>query len=128
MKTPIALEWIEKAEADFTSALREYRARKKPNYDAACFFSQQGIEKYLKAVWAEASLTPPRTHDLGLLLAQVVDRYPLWDVFREVMERLTSYAVEFRYPGECATCEMAKRATQNAMAVRKQLRADLGLP
>jgi hypothetical protein len=30
-------EWIEKAEADFISAGREYRARKKPNFDAACF-------------------------------------------------------------------------------------------
>ena len=35
-----AREWIEKAEADFSSAGREYRARKNPNYDAACFFTQ----------------------------------------------------------------------------------------
>lgn len=41
-------EWIEKAEADFVSAGREYRARHRPNFDAACFFSQQCIEKYLK--------------------------------------------------------------------------------
>ena len=26
-------EWIDKAEADFTSAGREYRAHKQPNYD-----------------------------------------------------------------------------------------------
>ena len=31
-----AREWIEKAEADFLSAGREYRARKRPNFDAAC--------------------------------------------------------------------------------------------
>ena len=42
-------EWIEKAEADFTSAQREFRARKRPNYDATCFFAQQCIEKYIKA-------------------------------------------------------------------------------
>lgn len=30
-------EWIQKAEGDFNSALREYRARKLPNYDAAVF-------------------------------------------------------------------------------------------
>lgn len=33
---PLTGEWIEKAEADFNSAQREYRARKRPNYDAAC--------------------------------------------------------------------------------------------
>ena len=41
-------EWIEKAEADYVSAGREYRARNRPNFDAACFFAQQCIEKYLK--------------------------------------------------------------------------------
>ncbi len=39
-----ALDWIEKAEADFVSAGREYRARKQPHYDAACFFAQQCLE------------------------------------------------------------------------------------
>ncbi len=43
-------EWVKKAEGDFTSALREYRARKSPNYDAAGFHAQQCIEKYLKAI------------------------------------------------------------------------------
>lgn len=45
----LTAEWIEKAEADFHSAQREYRARKHPNYDAACFHAQQSIEKYMKA-------------------------------------------------------------------------------
>jgi HEPN domain-containing protein len=42
-------EWVEKAEGDFHSAERELRARKAPNYDAACFHPQQCAEKYLKA-------------------------------------------------------------------------------
>ncbi|MFQ5633621.1 MAG: HEPN domain-containing protein [bacterium] len=41
-------EWIAKAEADYHSALRDYRARKNPNYDGAGFHAQQCIEKYLK--------------------------------------------------------------------------------
>lgn len=49
-----AREWIEKAEADFVSAGREYRARNRPNFDAACFFAQQCIDKYLKGRLAEA--------------------------------------------------------------------------
>jgi len=45
---PITLEWIDKAEGDWTSAQREHRARQRPNYDAACFHAQQYAEKYLK--------------------------------------------------------------------------------
>ncbi len=44
---PLTQEWIHKAEADFSSAQRELRARKNPNYDAACFHAQQCVEKYL---------------------------------------------------------------------------------
>jgi hypothetical protein len=33
-------EWIEKAEGDFATASREMRARKSPNYDAACFHAR----------------------------------------------------------------------------------------
>ncbi len=51
---PITLEWIDKAEGDWHSAQREYRARLRPNYDAACFHAQQCAEKYLKARLEEA--------------------------------------------------------------------------
>ncbi len=43
---PLTVEWVDKAEGDFTTALRELRARKSPNYDAACFHAQQCVEKY----------------------------------------------------------------------------------
>ena len=57
-----AREWVGKAEADFLSAYREYRARHRPNFDATCFFTQQCIEKYLKARLVEAgSLLRERT-------------------------------------------------------------------
>lgn len=38
---PLTHEWISKAEGDWHSAQRENRARKQPNYDAACFHAQQ---------------------------------------------------------------------------------------
>jgi HEPN domain-containing protein len=47
---PAVAEWISKAEGDFTTAGRELRARKSPNYDAVCFHAQQCGEKYLKAI------------------------------------------------------------------------------
>ncbi|WP_088571030.1 HEPN domain-containing protein [Thermoflexus hugenholtzii] len=40
--------WIEKAEGDWRTSARELRARRHPNYDAACFHAQQAAEKYLQ--------------------------------------------------------------------------------
>jgi HEPN domain-containing protein len=61
---PLTLEWVEKAEKDWSSLRREIRARKNPNYDAACFFAQQCAEKYLKARLVEADIYFKKVHDL----------------------------------------------------------------
>jgi HEPN domain-containing protein len=52
----LALEWVDKAEADFHTAEREARARRNPNHDAVCFHAQQCIEKHLKARLQDAGL------------------------------------------------------------------------
>jgi HEPN domain-containing protein len=120
-------EWIEKAEADYVSAGREYRARNRPNFDAACFFAQQCIEKYLKGRLAEAGCVIPKTHDLSVLLDAVVAFEPLWEPARSRMETLTSYAVLFRYPGESATRALAKTALADARWVRSMMRSAMRL-
>ena len=121
-------EWVEKAEADFRSAAREYRARSRPNYDAACFFAQQCIEKYLKARLTEAGLAFPRTHDLEVLLDLLLPVEPFWDSFRSPLVDLGAFAVAFRYPGETATREMARKAVKDAGCVRERIRHDMRLP
>ena len=120
-----AREWIEKAESDFISAGREYRARKNPNLDAACFFAQQSIEKYFKARLVEAGVPFPKTHDLEVLLDLIVPFEPLWEPFRSSLSNLTSFAVAFRYPGESATREMARIAVKDAKRIRAQIRSDM---
>ena len=92
---PLTLEWIEKAEGDFASAQREIRARKSPNYDAACFHSQQCIEKYIKGRLPEAEVQFGKIHDHSALLDLVLIVEP----FRPGLRLLSVYAVEFRYPG-----------------------------
>jgi HEPN domain-containing protein len=103
-------EWIEKADGDFASALREYRARNHPNYDSACFHAQQCIEKYLKAVLIKKRISFSKIHDLEVLLDLCLSAYPLWEPMREDMQLLTQYAVQFRYPGESADEEEARQA------------------
>jgi HEPN domain-containing protein len=120
-------EWIEKAEADFVSARREYRARVQPNFDAACFFAQQCVEKYLKARLVEAGVSFPKTHDLEMVLDLVLPTEPLWEAFRPILSDLTAFAAAFRYPGESATREMARTAIRNAAGVREHIRRGMGL-
>ena len=64
----LSAEWIDKAEADFSTATRENRVRKAPNYDAVCFHAQQCIEKYLKAILVRHRKAFSKTHDLEFLL------------------------------------------------------------
>jgi len=119
-------EWIEKAEGDFVSAQREFRARKLPNYDAACFFAQQCAEKYLKAYLQEQDLPFPKTHDLVRLLARIPPSLGL-STLRSDMSILTAYATEFRYPGESASKETAREALAFCKAIRSEIRNLLSL-
>jgi HEPN domain-containing protein len=123
----VVAEWVEKAEGDHISATRELRARKSPNYDAACFHAQQCVEKYMKAV-LQADETPfPKTHDLIRLLELCLPRHPEWGLWQEDLKLLTQYAVIFRYPGESATKEEAKHAVKGATTIREVLQAVLQL-
>ncbi len=120
--TAIHLEWIEKAEGDYHTARRDYRARKYPNYDSACFHSQQCIEKYFKGFLQKAQIYFPKTHDLNVLLDLVLPSQPLWEVYRDDLKLLSVYAVEVRYPGEAATKEEAKEAINVMTRIRKKIR------
>ena len=122
-----AREWIEKAEADFVSAEREYRARKRPNYDAACFFAQQCVEKYLKALLQKHGIAFGKTHDLAVLMRLCLDKYPLWEPGLDDMEALSRYAVQFRYPGESAEREDALESMRIMRVHRTQIRRAMGL-
>lgn len=98
----VVKEWIVKAEGDFASTLREYRARKSPNYDSACFHAQQCIEKYLKGTPQKHNIAFRKTHDLAVLLDMCLPKYPIWSTWENDMKTLSHFAVQFRYPGETA--------------------------
>lgn len=124
---PLTLEWVEKAEQDWNSLHREIRARKNPNYDAACFFAQQCAEKYIKARLVEADIYFKKVHDLTYLLELVKPIEPLWTSCEREMRLLTDYAVEFRYPGASADLETAKLALKICKSFRTTARQSLNL-
>jgi HEPN domain-containing protein len=124
---PLTREWVEKAEGDFTTARRELRARKDPNYDAACFHAQQCAEKYLKACLQEEDLPFGRTHNLSALLNSVLSVEPSWADLQPALRALTTFAIGVRYPGESADKAMAREALALCRNVRRQARLRLSL-
>lgn len=125
---PLTAEWIEKAEEDWVSLLRSYRARKDPSYNVACFHAQQCAEKYLKARLVEAGAAFPKTHDLLLLLTLVQPIEPNWGALQPELDTLNKYAIAYRYPGQFATQADAKEAMKDCRTVRQTIRASFSLP
>lgn len=124
---PLTHEWVQKAEGDFTTALRELRARKAPNYDAACFHAQQCAEKYRKAQLQEEEIPFGKTHDLTVLLDLLLPVEPLWESMRPQLRALTVFAITVCYPGASADKAIAREAVTYCCEVRRQVRLNLGL-
>lgn len=124
---PLAREWVRKAENDFKVARQILRRRKEVVPDAACFFCQQCIEKYLKARLVESGLAFPRTHDLVPLLRLCAPVEPLWPAYEKILDTMSDFAVDFRYPGHSATLRQARLALKHCLSFRAEARRSLGL-
>jgi HEPN domain-containing protein len=120
-------EWAEKAEADFTTAIRELKAPESPNFDAVCFQAQQCIEKLMEALLIRNGAAPPRTHDLTELDRLLGPISPTWSWQVTELRFLTRAGVAFRYPGESADREEASESLDISTRMRAKLRALLGL-
>ncbi len=123
----LTAEWVEKAEGDYVTAQREIRARRAPNYDAACFHTQQAAEKYLKGFLQEQNFPPPKIHNLAQLLQLCLPYDAQFQQLDQQLGALDAYAVRYRYPGDSATKADARSALQNLQQARTFVRGKLGL-
>lgn len=123
--TPLAAEWVSKAEGDYATARRELRARRQPNFDAVCFHAQQCAEKYLKGLLQERRLPIPRTHNLEALAKPLLAGHIALKALSEALRTLGAYAVETRYPGESADRALAKEALELCARIRPDCRREL---
>lgn len=124
---PITSEWISKAEGDWNAARILFRARKHPNYDGACFHTQQCAEKYLKARLEEGGIPFGKTHDLEKLLGQALTVEPRLSVLRHDMMFLTDFSDEDGYPESSAIKAQAKEAIQRCGTALNVIRKAFGL-
>jgi len=99
-------KWVEKAIKDLKIAENLCNQR---YYEYACYFSQQSVEKLLKAFLIDNNRPYPRTHDIRELikLCMKID-----ESFKYLFEIEADYATETRYPEE------AKEAIEIAEKVR----------
>ena len=109
---PATRAWLTKATGDRDTAEREFRVRRRPNYDAVCFHAQQSIEKCLKAMLTERGRPFPKIHDLIKLGERCFDVVPHLRLSGDDLDLLSRYAVTFRYPGESAMKRDARAALQ----------------
>lgn len=125
--SPVANEWIHKAEEDFSVAQKLYRARKDPAYNTICFHCQQCVEKYMKGILQELDIRFGKTHNLNELLNLLKPSRPLWEPFEAKLRFLSGFAVDFRYPGTDADKITAKTALDLCKIIRKTARIELKL-
>jgi HEPN domain-containing protein len=110
--------WIEKARNDLLNADNNLAAQEVP-YDTVCFHCQQAAEKLLKAFLVARGREYPITHNLFIILEEVLENDPSAESLRETLALLNPYSVEVRYPGDAwmPTPDDAREARQAAQEV-----------
>jgi HEPN domain-containing protein len=117
--TELTLEWVKKAEEDFSAIEQLFFYGKKPLYSIVCFHAQQCVEKYLKAYLTEINIEFEKTHRLTPLLDLCLPTQPGWDLQRDALKVLTGFAVLFRYPFEV---QVDRKDAQNAVEITQEIR------
>ena len=123
---PLTLEWVEKADDDYSVAVENYHGQN-PVSHVICFLAQQCVEKYLKAWLQENNIPFQRTHDLEELLYLILPSMPAWGRWQADLSKLTEHAVDSRYPQVIATASDAENAMRICGEVRNAIRAELKL-
>jgi hypothetical protein len=77
---------------------------------------------------AENSLPIQKTHDLTILLHQLLPLDSTLVSLKRGLKGTTRYAVEYRYPGLNTTLRQGRAAYKRALVVRREVRGRLGLP
>ncbi len=114
-------DWILKAESDLKIGKDEIQT-KDPATDAICFHMQQAVEKYLKAFLIFNNREIRKTHDIAELIevCKEID-YEFEYLYEIKADKLTLYAVEFRYPGAVLFPSLSE--TREAIEIAEKVKA-----
>ena len=91
----VADEWILIAHKDWRRAERNLKDQ---DSEAAGFFLQQSLEKYLKAFLLKHDWKLRKIHELDALLDEASKFQPDLETYRDLCERVSGYYMVERYP------------------------------
>lgn len=119
----LSKQWLAKADNDLLNADNNLKSAKIP-FDTVCFHCQQAAEKMLKAYLVANRQPYPITHDLLLILEQILNLAPEAEKLRDALALLIPYAVEIRYPDDVymPSAEDAAEARTAAAEIRAWLK------
>ncbi len=111
-------QWLQRDEIDLRSATVDLAAEPAIT-DDACFHCQQAAEKILKAFLVYHAVEFEHTHQVERLIRQGEGITPAFAELHEQADRLTDYAVRFRYPypGPAPDLKQARQALAVARGV-----------
>ncbi|MBI4042988.1 MAG: HEPN domain-containing protein [Deltaproteobacteria bacterium] len=89
------MDWIRIAEKDLA---RVTHLLKEDDPEAAGFFLQQSLEKFLKAFLLSKGWKLERIHDLESLINATLEFDPSFEEFREACQKITAFYFFERYP------------------------------
>jgi len=125
-KSVLVKSWLNKAERDLDSA-RRLSEGPEALLDVAIYHCQQAAEKALKGWLVFHDRRLEKTHDVRMLATLSSSIDPEFSSVFEAAERLTPYAVIYRYPGELLFPEPEEfqQALRDAETVLTFVRAHL---
>ena len=91
------LAWIDIASKDLVSA-QKLTTPPNPQWETALYHCQQAAEKATKALLILHGESPPKLHDIGLLIDKFGKFGDELNDLEVIAERLTDYATKYRYP------------------------------
>ena len=108
------IEWFRFADKDWD---RMKRMLEDEDAEAASFFLEQSLEKYLKAFLLKHGWKLKKIHLLYILLDDAVEYNPTLENFRSLCERVSGYYFTERYPSMGyieLNCEDIKKDSEEA--------------
>ncbi len=117
-------DWFRIAEKDFYRVEQLLSAH---DPEAAGFFLQQALEKYLKALLLTKGWLLQRIHDLEPLLNEALTFDPSLEQYRQILQKITGFYFIERYPfilDEGLTEEDIQQALVQVKGLIKTIRSE----
>jgi HEPN domain-containing protein len=106
-KRGLVQSWLNKARRDLDSA-RKLSTDPDQYLDTAIYHCQQAAEKSVKGFLVFHDQRFEKTHDIRALIEQAMTMDIGFSEWQEIGQRLTHYAVAFRYPSETIEPDQAE--------------------